>query len=135
MHIRSLLSVFTLAQAATAITQHDATAAFNQLQTWYNSSIGLWIPSTGWWNSANCLTTIADLAQINPTVAAEAEDIYHTTFVRAQKYNLQLQKELTPSLLIRSNYKAGPKRRPGGFLNNYYDDEGKQQPQAIADRV
>lgn len=29
-------------------------AAYSTLQQWYNVSNGLWIPSTGWWNSANC---------------------------------------------------------------------------------
>jgi hypothetical protein len=121
MHTRSLLSLLSLSYTASAVTQQDATAAYNQLQNWYNQSIGLWIPSTGWWNSANCLTVIADLAQINPVVKADAADIYHNTWVRAQKYNLQLQKSIeTPSFLMVSNYKAGPRHVAKGFLNNYY---------------
>ena len=39
---------------ASAVTFGDAEASFRTLQQYYNQSIGLWIPSTGWWNSANC---------------------------------------------------------------------------------
>jgi hypothetical protein len=37
-----------------AVTLQNAEDGFNTLQQWYNESTGLWIPSTGWWNSANC---------------------------------------------------------------------------------
>lgn len=125
MQTSSLLSlVFSLFSLAAAITQQDATAAFDQLQTWYNESIGLWIPSTGWWNSANCLTVIADLAQIDFTVATQAEQIYHTTWTRAQKYNLQLEKTVDKaSYLPVCHYHEGPRRAAKGFSNDYYDDE------------
>ena len=121
---------------ASAVTQHDATAAYNSLQQWYNSSIGLWIPSTGWWNSANCLTVIADLAKIDATVAAKAESIYPITWVRAQKYNLQMQKVSNPPMYLPRSFYGGHwphfphgwhkphPVRTNGFLNDYYDDEG-----------
>ena len=44
----------TLSQGARAVTLQNAEDGFNTLQTWYNESNGLWVPSTGWWNSANC---------------------------------------------------------------------------------
>ena len=37
-----------------AVTLRNAEDGFMALQQWYNESNGLWIPSTGWWNSANC---------------------------------------------------------------------------------
>jgi hypothetical protein len=37
-----------------AVTIRNAEDGFTTLQKWYNQSSGLWIPSTGWWNSANC---------------------------------------------------------------------------------
>lgn len=37
-----------LATFVAAITPEDAEASFTTLQQWYNESIGLWIPSTGW---------------------------------------------------------------------------------------
>ena len=106
-------AILSLAAFAVAITEDDATAAFNTLQQWYNESIGLWIPSTGWWNSANCsynsrqrlvlnmncssdtyagLTVIADLAQIDDTVKEQAASIWPNTFAKAQEYNLEMQK-------------------------------------------
>lgn len=50
-HISLLMG---LAGIVGAVTLQDAEASFDALQQWYNSSNGLWIPSTGWWNSANC---------------------------------------------------------------------------------
>jgi predicted alpha-1,6-mannanase (GH76 family) len=41
--------------------------ALETLQSWYNSSTGLW-ESTGWWNGANIMTMIGDYAK------ADAED-------------------------------------------------------------
>lgn len=93
-----------LATGTTAITYENAEDAFTTLQQWYNESIGLWIPSTGWWNSANCLTVIADLAKIDDSVKVQAEAIYPNTFVRAQQYNLQMQKSVDPSSLIHCHY-------------------------------
>lgn len=123
----AILLLLPFFHCVSAVDQRDATLAFNQLQTWYNQSIGLWIPSTGWWNSANCLTVIADLAAINPTVAAKAEAIYPNTFIEAQNYNLQLQKTVAaPEFLMQSHHGGKlPKHKTTGFLNNYYDDEGQ----------
>jgi len=51
-HIGTLLCV--LSGVTQAVTLHNAEDGFLTLQQWYNESTGLWIPSTGWWNSANC---------------------------------------------------------------------------------
>jgi hypothetical protein len=51
-HISILLC--SLLQVTQAVTLGDANDGFITLQQWYNESTGLWIPSTGWWNSANC---------------------------------------------------------------------------------
>lgn len=75
-----------------AVTTADAEAAYNALQQWYNTSIGLWIPSTGWWNSANCLTVVADLAAVDHNIERAANVVLERTYVRAQQYNLQMEK-------------------------------------------
>ena len=65
------------------------------------------------------LTVIADLAKINDDVKAEAEAIYENTFVQAQKYNLQMRKEVGPTYLPQCHY--GDQwplfPRTTGFLN------------------
>jgi predicted alpha-1,6-mannanase (GH76 family) len=40
-------------------------SALHGLAQWYNTSTGIW-ESTGWWNSANIMTTIGDLALAEP---------------------------------------------------------------------
>jgi hypothetical protein len=56
MHLIKHISVLlcSLLQVAQAVTLDNANDGFITLQQWYNESTGLWIPSTGWWNSANC---------------------------------------------------------------------------------
>jgi hypothetical protein len=51
-HIGTSLCV--LLGATQAVTLRNAEDGFMALQQWYNESTGLWIPSSGWWNSANC---------------------------------------------------------------------------------
>lgn len=48
------LCLCSLLQVTQAVTLRDAEDGYVALQQWYNQSIGLWISSTGWWNSANC---------------------------------------------------------------------------------
>ncbi|KAK5108246.1 hypothetical protein LTR62_008630 [Meristemomyces frigidus] len=130
-----LASTTALLPQIQAVTTANAEQAYNQLQTWYNESIGLYIPSTGWWNSANCITVIADLAAIDPIVKVESLAVFQNTYVRAQQYNLQMQKVVGPGYLPWTYYgHHWPFFPPGwqwpspiqtnGFLNGYYDDEG-----------
>lgn len=137
MKASTFIPLLTFSSSSAAITLENAESAFTTLQQWYNTSIGLWIPSTGWWNSANCLTVVADLARISETVAAEAEgSIYDNTFYKAQEYNLDEQKEVGPDWMpwtynghhwpfFPKHWHHHPRpQRTTGFLNDYYDDEG-----------
>jgi predicted alpha-1,6-mannanase (GH76 family) len=72
----------------------DAMAA---LQRSYLPETGLYA-TTGWWNSANATTTLADYARVSGK-RAEYEGILANTFTVAQKQG-------------------------AGFLNKFYDDEG-----------
>ncbi|KAL3420965.1 glycosyl hydrolase [Phlyctema vagabunda] len=128
------LSVFKTSAAASFSAPSPATrharAAFVTLQSWYNISSGTW-DTTGWWNSANCLTTTGDLAAIDSKVRSIALHVFANTYVQGQKNELQLVKSVTNSS-ISSCY--GPSCFKGldttpiiytkGFLNDYYDDEG-----------
>ncbi|KAF7959248.1 hypothetical protein EAE96_002762 [Botrytis aclada] len=147
---RSLVSLcFVLGLAEIATSQSttsqqstaNAEAAFKQLQTWYNATSGLWT-TTGWWNSANCLTVIGDLAAVDSNVRSTVTSVISNTFIQAPKTNLQMMKVVLTdynylsmygdstgamkSLALASKFPVhlATAVNPSGFLNDYYDDEG-----------
>lgn len=164
----ALLGLLTLADCspvARDVTKANAEAAYVSLQQWYNQSTGLWIPSTGWWNSANCtfngcskfitcveltlllqgITVITSLAVTDRNVRSSVQRTLANTYTRAQQYNLQMTKVAntqgvgTQAFLPQSFYtnhspfvpqslvqvQGQPQAQvAGGFLNDFYDDEG-----------
>ncbi|CAJ2513557.1 Uu.00g016760.m01.CDS01 [Anthostomella pinea] len=104
--------------------------AIKALQTWYDNTTGLW-DTTGWWNSANCLTTLADFAVLNPTSSTDLDipNTIQNTYEQAQKTAVSAVKSLSVAGLPISTYtriskRALSKRGFENFLNDYYDDEG-----------
>ena len=75
---------------------HHSALAIHGLQSWYDKQTGLY-QTTGWWNSANALTTLADYSRV--TGSREFDSVFRNTLSAAQK--------------------TSP-----GFINPYYDDEG-----------
>lgn len=73
-----------------------AALAVKTLQSWYNPATGLY-RTTGWWNSANAITVLADYERVSGS----------------KKYNS----------VFKNTFKAAQKTSPG-FINRYYDDEG-----------
>jgi len=92
-----LSSPTTAPADASAISPNErATLAVRSLQSWYDQQTGLY-RTTGWWNSANAITTLADYSKI--TKSHEFESVFPNTLAAAQK--------------------TAP-----GFINRFYDDEG-----------
>ena len=126
-----------------AIYAQRTSDAVGAVQGWYKESTGLW--ETGWWISANVLTTLADFVLIDSGSAAKHNlaALAKNTFTQAQKNNLKATKVIDEvGGMVISTYEAldsleagdgdggsaGSKlaRRQGnaGFLNHFYDDEG-----------
>lgn len=85
------------AQLAESSSQLErATLGIETLQEWYDPSTGLY-KTTGWWNSGNAITVLADYARIS----------------KSSKYNQVFSNSLTAAQKTSVN-----------FLNNFYDDEG-----------
>ncbi|KAK2793169.1 hypothetical protein FQN52_001815 [Onygenales sp. PD_12] len=124
----SCLFFFSYTQAADF--KCNAEEGLKTLQNWYNPTTGLW-DSTGWWNSGNCLTILADFAVFDEYAASVGNVVFSNTFTQAQKVDVNLRKRILPDGMIQSYYSKPPTtnkslRRRGfaGFINDYYDDEG-----------
>ena len=94
---------FTLSSGAqeasekkTPSPREKAVVGIQTLQSWFEPKTGLY-RTTGWWNSANAITTLADYTRVS--------DDQQFAYV-------------FPVVLS-----AAQKTSPG-FLNNFYDDEG-----------
>ncbi|KAI0840776.1 glycoside hydrolase family 76 protein [Hypoxylon sp. FL0890] len=125
-----LMSSHITNRADSATYASHTVDAINTLQTWYNRETGLW-DTTGWWNSANCLTVLADFAIIDPSASDSLNipEIIQNTYDQAQKTPVQASKVLAAGGLPISTYTRLSKReieKRGfeNFLNDYYDDEG-----------
>ena len=74
----------------------EAAAGVQTLQSWYTPSTGLY-QTTGWWNSANAITVLANYSRVSH------DQSYYSVFAHT----------------FRQARKHSPK-----FVNHYYDDEG-----------
>ncbi|GAM86971.1 hypothetical protein ANO11243_049920 [Dothideomycetidae sp. 11243] len=94
-----------------------ADQALVELQTFYNSSTGLWhsFPPS-WWQSANALTTLADMVALNGTNAVKvANVVIPNTFRQAAAFN-EAHNHHTKRGSSSSTTTA--------CINGFYDDEG-----------
>lgn len=94
-----LLPVGAGARDKSAEEHAQTEAAAAVLQGWYSEDSGLYA-TTGWWNSGNAITTLANLSRVSHS--DKYLPVFANTFKAAQ---------------------TGPKGA-AGFLNKYYDDEG-----------
>ncbi|KAK4495622.1 hypothetical protein PRZ48_012890 [Zasmidium cellare] len=87
--MKLLLGISTLAFAFSAQAQSDtenyaislAEAAFRTLQSWYDSSNGLYgtCPSC-WWETANAITTITNLMILDPGTTQYVQPVFENTY-------------------------------------------------------
>lgn len=93
----SLFSLPSVAQQTSAPGHlQQAGVGVQTLQSWYTQNTGLY-QTTGWWNSANAVTLLANYSLVSGS--KEYAPVFANTFQQAQK-------------------------EASGFLNKYYDDEG-----------
>jgi hypothetical protein len=81
-----LVSSLFAAEAMAQTTLAETETALDVLQVWYNMTTGLW-NTCGWWNGANCMTAIADLAKIDSSVMDTAVSVFENTWVNAPSVN------------------------------------------------
>jgi hypothetical protein len=97
--------------------------ALNTLQDWYNAGTGLW-DTCGWWNGANVMTTIADLALVDSSVMDTASYVFNNTLIMAPPQNPH------PGPEVKTNYARDLTTRVNSavnaseWLDSAYDDDG-----------
>jgi predicted alpha-1,6-mannanase (GH76 family) len=89
---------------------------------WYNAGSGLW---DGWWNSANSVTVLAEFSVI--TGSKKYLPVLANTYSRnigGQQYGGTVGgvRNVVDDIFGDAEHVVG--RHTGGFLNDYYDDEG-----------
>ena len=91
---------------------------------WYNPGTGLW-NGTGWWNSANSATVLAEYSVISGS--KKYLPVLANTYSRnigGEKYGGTIGgvRNVVDDIFGAAEHVVG--RHTGGFLNDYYDDEG-----------
>lgn len=118
-----------LTTAAMAYASH-AVAALEALQDFYDPSTGLW-NTCGWWNAANCMTVVADLAAADTTSTTlnTAINVFATTFTQAPLVNpvAALSKISRPGFVLTTYDKPLSRLKErtdesAGFTDAYNDD-------------
>jgi hypothetical protein len=77
------------AQSTVTDPTKRAELALSALQIWYNTKTGLW-DTTGWWNSANTMTMVGNLAKYdsgNSQLVGLAKRIFANTITQAPAKN------------------------------------------------
>ena len=121
--VLALLNVLHPVHAQSNYTSY-AESALQTLQGWYNSTSGLW-DTAGWWNGANCMTVIADLAAVDNDVLATATSVFASTYTLAPPQNPSnnLYKVSRPGF-IRTYYEAPPFNTT---INNRRDVDSREE--------
>lgn len=102
-----------------------ARTALDTLQTWYSPATGLWT-TRQWWNSASAMTTVANLAMLDPSVMETAIYVFNTTFSLAPASNPHPGPEVKTIFQRRDLFsRAGNSTKNASqWLDSAYDDDG-----------
>ncbi|KAH7092302.1 glycosyl hydrolase family 76-domain-containing protein [Paraphoma chrysanthemicola] len=130
----NLLKMFVADTYAHSVSHTNASptrraeSAFNNLDRWYNVSTGTW-DSTGWWNNANIITMVGNLARADPEndqLQLRARVIFALAFRRAPATNPQLIAPIIGNgsfaLFKGTNYPVG---------NDRYSDAHTHEPHTL----
>jgi hypothetical protein len=116
----SLVSLLLTGSALANDAQTRARNALETLQSWYNPQSGIW-DTCGWWNGANCMTTIADLAQLDPSIMDTATYVFNNTFNVGPISNPNPGPE-KKTVFTRDNQPSAV--NASQWLDKAYDDDG-----------
>lgn len=118
-----LLLCLQLSPALAGAHLENAKSGAKELQDWYNATSGLWKDS-GWWNSANLVEILAELAALDNSLSNITDGVFSHTFNNAQRLNLKQNLTTDPSCDDASCLDTTPILQPNGFFNDFYDDGG-----------
>lgn len=122
-----------VAPASADYVSNARTAAKTLVSNFYNDNTGLF--SGMWWNSANMITTLADLTIADNSLDNLTANIFTNTFNSAQKQSKRLKRSIYSDHVLdfplteRCVAPDCPTNAPitetaTGWLNEFYDDEG-----------
>lgn len=120
------LTTFLFSGTTVADADHArarAQDALHVLQEWYNNSTGLW-DTCGWWNGANIMTAIADLALVDPSVTDTASYVFNNTLIMAPPQNPHPGPEIKSNNARDLTVRANRAVNASEWLDSAYDDDG-----------
>lgn len=122
-----------VALASADYVSNARTAANTLVSNFYNDNTGLF--SGMWWNSANMITTLADLTIVDNSLDNLTANVFTNTFNNAQKQSKRLKRSIYSDHVLNSPVtercvapncpaNAAITETATGWLNEFYDDEG-----------
>lgn len=100
-----------------------AETAFYTLQDWYNDESGIW-DTCGWWNGANVMNAVADLAMVDSSVRQTANYVFNNTYYVAPAASNPKPGPEVKTVFQRDLSTRGHPGNASDWLDSAYDDDG-----------